>query len=366
MLPCSSSREFLSFPLVHTFNMLTLKLSGILLLLILCQHGIDANVICQGRSGILSCNSGSIRVIEATYGRSDRTTCAYRKPASQITNTNCRAPVTNIVSSRNQENSIHDTWITSDVTSFPLVHTFNMLTLKLSGILLLLILCQHGLDALSICEGRSETLSCSRGSIRIIRATYGRSDRTTCAFGKPTSQTTNTLCRAPVTNIVSSRIPEFLLVHTFNMLTLKLSGILLLLILCQHGIDALAICEGRSETLRCSIDALAICEGRSETLRCSRGSIRIIRATYGRSDRTTCAYEKPASQISNTRCRAPVTNIVSSRTERLSECGLDSVDEAHFIRDTEKGQNPSAVIHIHSYSMAGHYRENSVCVIVSE
>ncbi|XP_048050502.1 L-rhamnose-binding lectin CSL2-like [Megalobrama amblycephala] len=100
MLPCSSSRDFLSFPLVHTFNMLTLKLSGILLLLILCQHGIDANVICQGRSGILRCNSGSIRIIEATYGRSDNTTCAYRKPASQISNTNCRAPVTSIVSSR--------------------------------------------------------------------------------------------------------------------------------------------------------------------------------------------------------------------------------------------------------------------------
>ncbi|ROL41290.1 hypothetical protein DPX16_2917 [Anabarilius grahami] len=55
MLPCSSPREFLSFPLVHTFNMLTLKLSGILLLLILCQHGIVASVICEGTFGTLRC-----------------------------------------------------------------------------------------------------------------------------------------------------------------------------------------------------------------------------------------------------------------------------------------------------------------------
>ncbi|ROL41289.1 L-rhamnose-binding lectin CSL3 [Anabarilius grahami] len=91
MLPCSSSKVFQSFPLVHTFNMLTLKLSGIL-----C---IDAHAICEGRSGTLRCNSGTIRISRATYGRSDRTTCAFGKPTSQITNTNCRAPVTHIVSS---------------------------------------------------------------------------------------------------------------------------------------------------------------------------------------------------------------------------------------------------------------------------
>ncbi|XP_067237233.1 L-rhamnose-binding lectin CSL2-like [Chanodichthys erythropterus] len=100
MLPCSSSRDFLSFPLVHTFNMLTLKLSGILLLLILCQHGIDALAICEGRSETLRCSRGSIRIISANYGRRDRTTCAFGIPASQISNTKCRAPATQIVSSQ--------------------------------------------------------------------------------------------------------------------------------------------------------------------------------------------------------------------------------------------------------------------------
>ncbi|XP_048050463.1 D-galactoside-specific lectin-like [Megalobrama amblycephala] len=105
MLPCSSSRDFLSFPLVHTFNMLTLKLSGILLLLILCQHGLpsaglEAFVICEGESWTLRCSQGSIRVVDATYGRSNSKTCSEGLPPSSTSNTNCRAPVTHIVSFR--------------------------------------------------------------------------------------------------------------------------------------------------------------------------------------------------------------------------------------------------------------------------
>ena len=53
--------------------------------------------------------------------------------------------------------------------------------------------------------------------------------------------------------------------------------------------------------------------------------------------------------------------------ERLSECGLDCVDEAHCVRDAVEGQSSCTVIHIHSYSSAdGLYREISVCVIVPE
>ncbi len=38
------------------------------------------------------------------------------------------------------------------------------------------------------------------------------------------------------------------------------------------------------------------------------------------------------------------------RIERLRECGLDCVDEAHCVRDTVEGQSSSTVIHVHSYS----------------
>ncbi len=55
------------------------------------------------------------------------------------------------------------------------------------------------------------------------------------------------------------------------------------------------------------------------------------------------------------------------RIERLSECGLDCVDEAHCVRDAVEGQSSCSVIHKHSYSPAdGLHREISLYVIVSE
>ncbi len=55
------------------------------------------------------------------------------------------------------------------------------------------------------------------------------------------------------------------------------------------------------------------------------------------------------------------------RIERLSECGLDCVDEDHCVRYAVEGQSSCSVIHKHSYSAAdGLHRENSLYVIVSE
>lgn len=52
----------------------------------------------------------------------------------------------------------------------------------------------------------------------------------------------------------------------------------------------------------------------------------------------------------------------------MSECGLDSVDEAHCcVRDAEEGQNSCSVINIHSYSGGdGRCRELSLFVNVPE
>ena len=47
-----------------------------------------------------------------------------------------------------------------------------------------------------------------------------------------------------------------------------------------------------------------------------------------------------------------VFNIIKpkSSTERLSECGLDSVEESHGFRDAVEGQNTCCVIQVHSNS----------------
>ncbi len=54
------------------------------------------------------------------------------------------------------------------------------------------------------------------------------------------------------------------------------------------------------------------------------------------------------------------------RIEMLSECGLDSVNEGHCVRDTVEGQSSCTVIHIHSYSRGGDSREFSPFIIVPE
>ncbi len=55
------------------------------------------------------------------------------------------------------------------------------------------------------------------------------------------------------------------------------------------------------------------------------------------------------------------------RIERLSECGLDCVDEAYCVRDAVEGQSSCTVIHKHSYSPNdGLHRETSLDVIVCE
>ena len=56
-----------------------------------------------------------------------------------------------------------------------------------------------------------------------------------------------------------------------------------------------------------------------------------------------------------------------SGIEGLSECGVDSVEEGHCVRDAVEGQNSCTVIHIHSYSGgAGVHREIRLFIIVCE
>ncbi|XP_016387916.1 L-rhamnose-binding lectin CSL2-like [Sinocyclocheilus rhinocerous] len=71
--------------------MLVQKLSWIILLLFLCQHGIEAKrtVACEGGFVHLRCDLGFIKVVEANYGLTDCTTCASGRPANQISNTHC-------------------------------------------------------------------------------------------------------------------------------------------------------------------------------------------------------------------------------------------------------------------------------------
>ncbi|XP_048037680.1 L-rhamnose-binding lectin CSL3-like [Megalobrama amblycephala] len=67
--------------------MLVQKLSWIAVLLVLCQHGVEAKRVtaCEGESAVLECHGQSIRIINANYGRTDDTIC----PRGMIHDLNC-------------------------------------------------------------------------------------------------------------------------------------------------------------------------------------------------------------------------------------------------------------------------------------
>uniref|UniRef100_A0A0E9Y1P3 Uncharacterized protein n=1 Tax=Anguilla anguilla TaxID=7936 RepID=A0A0E9Y1P3_ANGAN len=54
------------------------------------------------------------------------------------------------------------------------------------------------------------------------------------------------------------------------------------------------------------------------------------------------------------------------RIEGLSECGLDSVQEGHCVRDAVEGQSSCSVIQVHSYSGGAGNRDFSAHSIVLE
>ncbi|XP_067255427.1 L-rhamnose-binding lectin ELEL-1-like [Chanodichthys erythropterus] len=69
--------------------MLVQKLSWITVLLVLCQHGVEAKRVtaCEGDFAFLRCHWGSIRIINANYGRTDKSTC----PGGVMHDLNCFA-----------------------------------------------------------------------------------------------------------------------------------------------------------------------------------------------------------------------------------------------------------------------------------
>uniref|UniRef100_A0A8C1D707 SUEL-type lectin domain-containing protein n=1 Tax=Cyprinus carpio carpio TaxID=630221 RepID=A0A8C1D707_CYPCA len=169
------------------------------------------------------------------------------------------------------------------------------------------------------CEGKCVSLSCAWGLIKVIKANYGRTDRTTCARSVPAHQTSNMNC--------------------FRGTSL-------------HTITCLSRCDGRKS---CSVPAVnsvfsdpcagtykyldvdyvcvrkakrtVACEGKSVSLRCVLGLIKVIKANYGRTDRTTCARSVPAHQTSNMNCfRRTSLHTMSTRCDGRKSCSVPAVN----------------------------------------
>ncbi|KAI2649601.1 L-rhamnose-binding lectin CSL2 [Labeo rohita] len=146
------------------------------------------------------------------------------------------------------------------------------------------------------------------GFIKVLRASYGRTDRTTCAGGRPANQISNTHCfREASLHLMSARV-------------LKLYQILV--IVCSR-----IRCDGRKS---CSVPATNSvfsdpCYGTYKYLDVSydcipanSGVISVHHANYGRRDLVTC----PHKLATTPHCYSPQTSSLRSRCNGRKTCQL--------------------------------------------
>uniref|UniRef100_A0A3B4TVW1 SUEL-type lectin domain-containing protein n=1 Tax=Seriola dumerili TaxID=41447 RepID=A0A3B4TVW1_SERDU len=142
-------------------------------------------------------DTGVIRVKAALYGRADRETCSEGKPPQQLSNTKCSQHGTvdilrkrcdgkkvcelntNIVRTSDPCYGIFK-YLETNYTCFPATFSFNFSTFHR---LVLLFFADEG------------------QVIFVYGADYGRRDRTTCSYQRPTSQIQYVLCSNPTSKV---------------------------------------------------------------------------------------------------------------------------------------------------------------------
>ncbi|ROL42713.1 Rhamnose-binding lectin [Anabarilius grahami] len=153
-------------------------------------------VTCEGESAGLKCDVGLIKVLKANYGRTDCKTCASGKPADQLSNTRCLAQSSlSTVSAWCDGTKSCTVPAVNSVFSDPCIGTYKYLDVSYD--------CvkssaepKTNTKTMVTCEGESAGLKCDVGFIKVLKANYGRTDRKTCASGKPAEQLSNTHCLA--------------------------------------------------------------------------------------------------------------------------------------------------------------------------
>lgn len=147
-------------------------------------------------------------------------------------------------------------------------------------------------------SGNVQRLGCDHGVIRVQSALYGRTDRETCSEGRPARQVANTRCSQRGTVDVLRRRCDGKKVCEFNTNVVRTS-------------DPCGGTYKYLETNYTCFPAIRViaCENTLAQLYCAKGQvIYIYGATYGRLDRTTCSYRRPANQLQNIFCSSSISN----------------------------------------------------------
>ncbi|XP_057175713.1 L-rhamnose-binding lectin CSL3-like [Triplophysa rosa] len=165
--------------------MLQRELSVLTLLVLLCQQSVKAKdlIACEGETAKPTCAKGTIKVLSANYGRTDKTACSTGRPANQLSNVQCRQSTSLSVVAK-QCDGKQDCSIpaTNKVFSDPCVGTYKYLNVSYT--------CSQGKTVI-ICQDKSSDISCEgRRRLHIHFANYGRRDKVTCPCRDPKAMST--------------------------------------------------------------------------------------------------------------------------------------------------------------------------------
>ncbi|XP_059354434.1 L-rhamnose-binding lectin CSL3-like [Carassius carassius] len=182
-------------------TMLVQKLSGITLLLLLCQHACflsasgnaKRSVTCEGDSASLSCGSRFINVLFAKYGRTDCKTCSDGKPPVLLSNVHCSSETSlQMMATQCNGRKSCSVQAVNSVFNDPCVGTYKYLEVSYE--------CLKPKQHVT-CEGSRGDITCGKGVISVHNANYGRQNLATC----PHKFATSTHCNSDQTACMRSR-----------------------------------------------------------------------------------------------------------------------------------------------------------------
>ncbi|KAM8863269.1 L-rhamnose-binding lectin SML-like [Spinachia spinachia] len=156
-----------------------------------------------------------------------------------------------------------------------------------------------------------QRLSCDTGVIQVHSALYGRKDKETCSEGVPPNQLADTTCsQAGTTELLKTRCD--------GKKECELN---------TNDVRTSDPCSGISKYLQTNYSCFPAnwflaCERSVANLQCDQGlEILVYGADWGRRDKTTCSYRRPAGQVQNVLCSGP-TGKVAERCNGKNNCTI--------------------------------------------
>ncbi|XP_040908208.1 rhamnose-binding lectin-like [Toxotes jaculatrix] len=314
----------------------TIVLLAATCLLVNAGEATETVTTCEGNNiHRLSCDIGVISVQTASYGRTDSVTCSEGKPPSQISNTECSlAGVVDILKKRCNGKKLCE--LSANIfTTDPCSGTFKYLETKYT--------CHPSIHHVT-CERSLAHLHCAEGQVMsIFSAHYGRHDRITCSYRRPTTQIEDADCSNPTSKVAES-------CNGKNSCTITASNSVFgdPCVGTYKYLEVAYDCEyrGSSKTMLCfrlstvlllattcllmtavSTERVITCDNghNVQRLSCDIGVISVQAALYGRTDRETCSEGRPPQQLANTRCSQEGTvDVLKNRCDGKTVCEVNT------------------------------------------